>query len=928
MFSISICAYSQYLKFEHLTVSQGLSNNTISCFLQDTEGFMWIGTPDGLNRYNGYGFEIYRQEDGGIHSLPDNHINDLYEDSEKRLWIATYHGICRYDRKFDRFIKVKEILNEEVIDDVSVAFLEDTEKKLWVAFGKRLYYLDSKSDKFIASSFVAKANIFSFLQLEKDKFLVATLGEGFYIFDVRTGKTDQFIHQDKIDNSICNNNIWAVYKDIKGYVWIGTEHGLDRFDPQKLTFEHFKIQSDSTKSLLAESIRHIVGRGNDIWFGTENGGLSTLNITTMRFKHHLPDANDAKSINDISIWAMYWDRQDRLWVGTFSGGVNVADPHGEKFPSPKVALKNKTVNTIFQDNKDRLWIGTEGGLVVKDKENVSYYSHQPNKANSLANNPVLAIYQDDKSRIWVSTWGGGLSLFDEKNKGFTNFRADFKDTTKLSNSDIYDIAQSSQTKQILATSWGGGVHILKNERQQTFLNYAHQPNNAYSVSNSVCKRVYEDSKKNIWIGSTNGLNRFDIITKNFFRYYHDAKDSNSLSNSYINCIWEDAKGRIWIGTADGLNQMVNENQFVCYNTKDGLPNNSINGILDDSRGNLWISTNSGIARFNPETKAIRNYDEGDGLQSKQFKSGSYFKAKDGQLFFGGVNGLNVFYPDSIQENPFLPSVLITGLKIFNKTVEIGDYDSLLEQSIEYTKEISFSHKHSVFTLEYVALNFTHSEKNQYAYILEEFEKEWNYVGNKREATYTNLDAGTYTFRVKASNNDGLWNETGIKLIIHIRPPWWETWWFKTLIVLVFVVSGPIFYFLRIKTIKKQNQRLEKTVLERTLELSNANTTLQENAKELLQNQEEIATLNNHLEILVEERTKKLIRSNQKLNEYAFFNAHKLRAPVATILGLYELLKLDLSAEEREIVFEKIQEFITYLDEIVRKSQSLLDDLED
>lgn len=496
------------------------------------------------------------------------------------------------------------------------------------------------------------------------------------------------------------------------------------------------------------------------------------------------------------------------------------------------------VNVIFKDSKNRLWIGTEGGLAVKEGENTYYYTHHPKQNHSLPNNPILAIYEDNKNRIWVGTWAGGLSLFDEKNKQFATFKIDANNPNKLPNPNIFGIYQSSQTGQMLAISRGGGFHVLDDEKQQNFTNYTFDKNDKSSISQNYGRVIYEDRKKNIWIGTGGGLNRFDMTTKKFSRYLHSKKDSNSLNHNTIFCILEDSKARLWVGTSEGLNLMVNDKKFISYTTANGLPNNSVNSILEDSNGYLWISTNMGISKFDTETGKFRNYDESDGLQSNQLNTKSSFKAKDGQLFLGGINGLNAFYPDDIKDNPHTPTVFIKDFKIFNESVKIGEYDSLLKQVISQTQEITLTYKLSVFSFEFVGINFINAHKNQYSYILEGFEQKWNNVGIQRSATYTNLEAGAYTFRVKASNNDGIWNEEGASIKITILPPWWATWWFRSLFIALFLVCGFAFYKGKKAFLKKQKAKLEDQVNARIAEMQQI---YQNQSKEA--NEESIILLN-------------------------------------------------------------------------------------
>ena len=406
-----------------------------------------------------------------------------------------------------------------------------------------------------------------------------------------------------------------------------------------------------------------------------------------------------------------------------------------------------------------------------------------------------------------------------------------------------------------------------NRATKQFTRYQHNPLDKNSISDGSIFSLFEDRDGNVWVGMglNSGLDFFDRKNNRFIHHRHDPKDKHSISKDIVYSIVEDREGKIWIGTGNGLNCYDKRTKhFRSYTEKDGLANNVIYGILEDNHGNLWLSSNKGISKFNPITKACRNYDVSDGLQDNSFIQKAWYQTAQGEMFFGGINGFNVFHPDSIRDNPFIPPVRITDLQIFNKSVAIGK-DSPLRQHITESKEITLSYQQSVFTFAFAALNYTQPEKNQYAYKLEGFDKDWNYVAARRTATYTNLDAGDYTFRVKASNNDGIWNEQGTSLIIHILPPWWETSWFRTLAGLAILGLGAGLYWLRIRAIEIQNRKLEKLVDTRTKELQIANLEIQKSNQELV--------------------------SMEKMKENMLaVMSHEIRTPLNSMIGLTHVLK--------------------------------------
>ena len=436
------------------------------------------------------------------------------------------------------------------------------------------------------------------------------------------------------------------------------------------------------------------------------------------------------------------------------------------------------------------------------------------------------LFEDSRHNIWSGNYRGGLQLFNKKTSTFKTFKNDPDNKYSIGSDDIRAMAEDKAGNLWLATA-GKGLEKL-DIKTNKFYHYRHDPNKfEISLFNEWLYALLYDSEGILWIGSSFGLSKFDIKEEIFTNYFNNPSDSNSLSNNFINYIFEDSNHNLWIGTNEGLNQFHKETKsFSAYLVKDGLPNNVIKGILEDSHGNLWISTNKGISKFNPDEKTFRNYDVNDGLSSNEFSSGACYKNRLGQLFFGSNNGIVSFYPDSIQDNINIPSVFITGLKLFNTPVIVGGENSPLKKDIIQTNELILNHKQSaVISLEFVSISYIQSEKKQFAYKMEGFDKDWVYSGNKREVTYTNLDPGQYVFRVKASNHDNLWNEKGVSIKIIIQPPWWQTAGFRILVMLFIISVFISFYLIKTRTLKIQKETLEKLVKERTKEIEEKNNTL-------------------------------------------------------------------------------------------------------
>jgi signal transduction histidine kinase/streptogramin lyase len=520
--------------------------------------------------------------------------------------------------------------------------------------------------------------------------------------------------------------------------------------------------------------------------------LINLIAKTGHFLHHQHKPLCPNSLNNDHIFSLYQDRAGTLWVGTNGGGLNQFNRAQQKFshyfpvPNNPNTLNNKDVFAIYEDREGILWVGTEtGGLNKFDRQRqkVTHYLNDPENPNSLSHNEVQAIYEDSNGVLWIGTYGGGLNRFNRQH--FVSYKNDPDNPNSLNDNYVMSIHEDKNK-----TLWIGtrkGLNQYDRQLDKFVVHYYHDPQNPYSLSHGEVSVIYEDYSGMLWIGTPGGgLNKIDLQTKtglpgSLVRYQHDTQNPTSLSNDEILSIHEDATGTLWIGTSGGgLNQFDRETQtFTHYKEEDGLANDTVYGILEDEQGYLWLSTNKGLSKFNPKTKIFRNYDVADGLQSNEFNINAYHKSRRGELFFGGINGFNVFDPLKVKDNPYIPPIVITEFKIFNQPVSFKEH-SPLQQHISETHAITLSYKQSFFSFEFAALNFLQPEKNQYAYKLEGFDQSWNEIGTQRHTNYTYMPHGTYLFRVKGSNNDKVWNEKGTAITITILPPPWKTWWAYTL----------------------------------------------------------------------------------------------------------------------------------------------------
>ncbi|HTJ51219.1 MAG TPA: two-component regulator propeller domain-containing protein, partial [Cyclobacteriaceae bacterium] len=807
------------IKFSRVDVDNGLSNSNVTCFLQDSKGFLWVGTMDGLNKYDGYDFTIYRQQPGDTTGLLGNSIASIFEDSHGMLWAATTtHGFYYYNPLKDRFVVVPELSTYGEIVDIS----EDRNQTLWVtgvmrgqSFVANLNRTTNKWEHHYL--FRSDARVVGIVQDSQDEYWLPVSPIGLFKWNRKTNALRE------ISDASLNKLIVKIIPDDDANLWVATRNGLSKLNTKTETFRHFKTDLKHPEKAPLINVLHAMCRdGHYLWIATENGGLSRMDIRTEIFTNFKLDKSDPSSISDNSIWSVYKDHQSRIWVGTFSKGICVYDKIKNKFGELDISLPNDVVNAIWKDQKNRLWIGTEGGLVMQQGDHVKYYTHQRDNKSTLPNDPVLTIFEDSKNRLWFGTWDGGVSRYDEQHDNFINYTHDPANAFSLSDPNVYSIKEERATHRMLVSSYFG-LNILEDERLHKF------GKRFDSVTwNNFLRVVFEDSHGIVWLGSYAGFTRYDLKQNTRTRYLFDALAG---SGATINCINEDKEGTIWVGSNKGLHQVQNNILVKTFTTFHGLPNDNVNGILFDDHGNLWLGTYKGISKFDMQANSFTNYDINDGLVSNEFKRNSCFKSNDGQLYFGG-KGVSVFYPDSIKTNPHTPSVFLTGLKIIDKTINFGAEDSVLRYPIAETREITLKPEFNFFTIEYVALNFTASNKNQFAYKLEGFDNDWVNAGSQRFATFTNLDPATYIFRVKASNNDGLWNEKGTSIIIHVLPYWWETWWFKIILV-ISLVSGVILVFiLRTRRMRRISVELELAVNQKTKELQQTNQALRKREAEI------------------------------------------------------------------------------------------------
>lgn len=800
-------------QFRRVDTGWGLSNNQINTVFQDSRGFMWFATVSGLNRYDGYSFKVFKNISNDPFSLPENSIQRIFEDHLGVLWLFTSNNLFFYNPEKESFSHTNEILQKNIpITKTNISSLKLVgDSDLWIGDSQMgIYRYDIKNDSVVLLNQKSKSltglssNKIGDINFDSKKNIYAVNFSG--VIDVVDPKTleveerintgfmwqlddEQPSYKLFIDSA---DDLWLYSnKNGGGVLYINRSSGASRYFQDDIHIPN--ISSSIVTGLLEDN-------EGKIWIGTDHKGISVVDKTDFSVKVISTIPGDYTGLSSNSVTSLFKSNDGLIWVGTFKSGINYyhknlyqfdlyrSQPHEEKI------LFNNDVNCFAEDTKGNLWIGTNGdGLVYFDRKQGTFrkYRNNPSDPNSLTNDVVVSLCMDSKERLWVGTYQGGLNcFFDGK---FKHFRHRPGDSETIADDRIWQILEDSSGRLWIGTL-GGGLDLY-DEITGRFIH--HRSRDFNSVSSNYILSLTEDHHGNIWIGTSDGLNKFNVETQRFSLYTHDASNPKSLSNITVLSVFEDGENRLWVGTRNGLNLLNREdNSFTVYREEDGLPDHNIISLKDDDKGNLWIATLNGLSNLRIDSISddfvFRNFDMLDGLQGLEFNEHSSLKTSKGEIVFGGSNGFNIFHPNEITANHYFFDVLLTDFKLLNRSVGINEKikgDIVLDKAISLTNEVSLKHNQNIFSIEFSALNYFHPERTKFRYILEGFNDEWIETdATNRVVTYTNLNPGTYVFKVKASGSDGSWsddNETHLTIVV--IPPFYATGWAYGIYFVLFVL---------------------------------------------------------------------------------------------------------------------------------------------
>lgn len=853
------------LHFKHILPTQIASLGYITSVAQDTNGFMWFGGANGLARYDGYDLLVFRHDDADPQSISDSYINRIILARDGSLWVATRNGLNLYDsrtRTFSSFLISPDISTNDV-----TWVHEDRKGGLWLGTRGGLFSFDRIKkkatkipDRAHASAKDSSQVVWSVVDDQNGNIWIAYQSFGISRYNPDTRLFESYMRDPKVPNASGFNDTRRLYVDHDNRLLAAT-YGDGLYEFSRTTNQFIKINHDLTeKGATVWSM--LVDLNNNLWVGDgSHVHLRPARETTF-YRYAFNDLDPASPGNYV-VNEIFEDRAGDIWLGYFPSGVDVVNRQASAFNNFGYSSTNPNtitdggVSSAAEDKDGNLWIGAGYGLNFYNRttNQIKRFSFDQNNPKGLSGSTVLSIAKSSNNNLWLGIWSGGLNYLNTKTLEFTHYLPDVENPNSLRGKEVWSVIEDHEGIVWAVTEVGLNRFDPKSKTFEYFL----PPKELMDGDKVMYSRVvYEDSKHNLWVGGTRGLYRFDRDTKQFTRYKHNATDPESLSADFVLVVYEDQRGNLWIGTeGGGLNLFdPSSGKFKTFSVKQGMADNVVGGIAEDLQGNLWLGTQKGISQFDPKQLTFRNFDKHHGLADNLFNRNAARVTQRGEIFMGHSKGFTLFKSEDIKLNTYAPNIVITNLMVGNKPVSIGGEKSPLPRAIEATSNVTLTHKDVVFSLEFSALSFHHVEDNQYAYRLLGFEENWNYVGTKRSATYTNLNPGVYVFEVKGSNNDGLWSPYPTSLQIKILPPYWRTWWAYSIYAALLLVL--MYWFLHVHRLKLSFEA-EKLERERVL-------------------------------------VKRLTQIDKLKDEFLANTSHELRTPLNGIIGLAESLRDGVAGE--------------------------------
>lgn len=922
--------------FRNLNKDHGLSNNSVRTICRDRQGFLWIGTNEGLNRYDGYTFKCYKRTVNDTTSLRDNLITSILEDLSGKLWVTAGDYLEVFDPATERFGHRNALFNNKLkVPLVSKSSLAiDSNGYEW--FGNSSLglhcYIPSKDSLMkikcnpLDDSCLSSDSIMSVAVNSHNDIWVTTKKSTLEKVDAKTGKVTQ-----RVKLSVTNDNYYKCIVDRDDDIWLydfNNSLGLFFYSPTNRQLVHYTHESSPIR--LSSNVVFSIINDNQgrIWVGTDHGGITVIDKQHQTVEYILNDPYNQRSLCGNSITHLYGDKDGFIWIGTFKHGLSQFHDSQFSFNLNHVKMADMAIpqlndiDNFAEDAAGNLWIGTNGGGVVffdRAKNSYTNYQHQPNDPQSLSANVIIGMLIDSQQRLWVGTYFGGLNLWT--GKGFYRFKHQPGNPSSITDDRVWDVCEDKQGKIWIATLLGG-VNLINPETKKVDKVIAgfQSPMKSAVVFDINC-----DRSGKLWFSTVDGLRCYDESNNEWQYFYHEEGNPHSLNKNLVYSTMEDSRGWIWIATGDGVNYYnPNTKQFSGFKTDDGLPSNNVLTILEDDQHRIWLGTSNGLCCIKVQEVnhdynfSFKNYDDRDGLQGKEFNEKSAFKTSKGELLFGGHSGFNMFNPENIKLQNLQSATILTDFQVFNKSIA-WDNDQAegykLEKPITVADKIVLDYASSVFSIEFSNLNFFFPERRQFQFVLDGFHTEWITVdAANRKATYTNLDPGTYLFRVRATNNDGSWSQNERQLKIIVLPPWWRTLTFKLGMVVLLIFLAMLLYGYKISSYKHQQMALKLMVNARTKELQELNCVMEERQEEISAQNEELAMHRSKLEMLVEKRTAELEIARIKAEESdrlksAFLAnmSHEIRTPMNAIIGFSTLLRDDsLQDHERNEFIDVIQ----------------------